>query len=216
MDKNINPQRHLMELFEQKKCYQIAELHKSINYSIISIRRFLKEIGYYSSFTHNSKWYTLKTIPAFDKNGIWFYQDIGFSKHGNLNLTILHFVDKSNQGLTSKNLYNILSVPCHPVLNQMYKKKKIDRFHTPEGFYYLSMNEKKKLLQLKRLHTLAPFKQIEPLPPQTAVYVLAEFIKNSKLSFFELSAAVEKKGVKASQEAIAQLFKENDLKKNPE
>ena len=214
MDKNKNPQSHLMKLFEQKKCYQIGELHKLINYSLISIRRFLKEIGYYSSFTHNSKWYTLKTIPAFDINGIWFYLDIGFSKHGNLNKTILHFVDKSNKGLTARELYDILSVPCHPILNQMYKKKKIDRFRSPEGYYYLSMNEKKKQLQLKQIHILTPIKTIKPLPPQAAVYVLVEYIKNLKASFFELSVVVEKKGVSASQEAIAQLFKEHDLKKN--
>jgi hypothetical protein len=216
MNKNINPQRHIMKLFEQKKCYQIEELHKSMNYSLISIRRFLKEIGYCSSFTHNNKWYTLKSVPAFNKNGIWLYQDIGFSKHGNLNQTILHFVEKSNTGLTAKKLCDILSVPCHSILNQMYKKIKIDRFHTSEGFYYLSMIEKKKKLQLKQLHILAPFKKIKPLPPQTAVYVLVEIIKNSKLSFFELSMAVEKKGVTASQEAIAQLFREHDLKKIPE
>lgn len=216
MDKNYNPRSHLESLFEQKKCYQIEELHKSINYSLISIRRFLKEIGYHSSFTHNSKWYTLQTIPAFDKNGIWFYQDIGFSKHGNLNQTILHFVDKSNRGLTAKKLHKILSTPCHPILNQMYKKNKIDRFHTSKGFYYLSISEKNKQRQLKRVHTLVPLKKVVPLPPQTAVHVLVEYIKNSKSSFFELSLAVEKKGVMASKESIAKLFKEHDIKKNPE
>ncbi len=215
MEKKINPQRHLIKLFEQKSCYQIEELHKSIDYSLISIRRFLKAIGYHSSFTHNSKWYTLKTIPAFDKNGIWFYQDIGFSKHGNLNQTILHFVDKSNKGLTAKKLCDLLSVPCHPILNQMYKKKKINRFHSPEGFYYLSIREKKKQLQLKRLHALTPFKKLEPLLPQAAVYVLVEYIKNSKASFYEITMAVKKKGVTVSQEAIVQLFKEHDLKKTP-
>ena len=205
----------LAELFKQQKCYRIDELSRRLNYSLISIRRFLKVIGYYSSFTHNSKWYTLRSIPSFDKNGIWFYQDIGFCKHGNLNQTIGRFIDKSFQGLTAKDLFNILSVPCHPVLNQMYKKKKIDRFNTPKGFVYLSVSESKKRLQLKRLQVLTPPKKIERLNPQTAVYVLVEFIKDPKASFFELSVAVEKKGVKASQQAVAQLFKDYDLKKNP-
>jgi hypothetical protein len=216
MTQNDNPKHHLINLFEQKKCYTIDELHNSINYSLVSIRRFLKKIGYYSSFTHNSKWYTLKTIPSFDKNGIWFYRDIGFSKHGNLNQTILHFVDKSANGLTAKKLFNILSVPCHPILNQMYKKKKIDRLNTPEGFYYLSIMERKKHLQLMRLQILTPPKEIKRLFPQTAVYVLVEYIKNPKATFIELSVAVEKKGVKAPQDAIAQLFKYHDLKKIPE
>ena len=205
----------LAELFKQQKCYRIDELSRRLNYSLISIRRFLKVIGYYSSFTHNSKWYTLRSIPSFDKNGIWFYQDIGFCRHGNLNQTIGRFIDKSFQGLTAKDLFNILSVSCHPVLNQMYKKKKIDRFNTPAGFVYLSVTESNRRLQLKRLQVLTAPQKIERLNPQTAVYVLVEFIKNPKASSFELSVTVEKKGVKASQQAVAQLFKDYDLKKIP-
>lgn len=216
MARRNDTQNQLAELFKPKKCYTIEELSHRLNYSLISIRRFLKVIGYYSSFTHNSKWYTLRSIPSFDKNGIWFYQDIGFCKHGNLNQTIGRFIDKSFQGLTAKDLFNILSVPCHPVLNQMYKKKKIDRFNTPKGFVYLSVSESKKHLQLKRLQVLTPPKKIERLNPQTAVYVLVEFIKNPKASFFDLSVAVNKKGVKASQQVIAQLFKDYDLKKSPQ
>ena len=215
MASQTDTQNQLAELFRRKKCYTIEQLGHRLNYSLISIRRFLKVIGYHSSFTHNSKWYTLRSIPSFDKNGIWFYQQIGFCKHGNLNQTIGRFIDKSFQGLTAKDLFNILLVPCHPVLNQMYKKKKIDRFNTPKGFVYLSVSNTKKRLQLKRLQVLTPPQKIERLNPQTAVYVLVEFIKNPKASSFELSVAVEKKGVKASQQAVAQLFKDYDLKKNP-
>jgi hypothetical protein len=215
MANQTDPQYQLAKLFKKEKCYTIDQLSRLLNYSLISIRRFLKVIGYYSSFTHNSKWYTLRSIPSFNKNGIWFYQDIGFCKHGNLNQTIGHLIDKSSQGLTAKDLFNILSVPCHPVLNQMYKKKKIDRFNTPKGFVYLTTSESKKRLQLKRLQVLTPSPKIEHLNPQTAVYVLVELIKNPKASFLELSVAVNKKGVTASQQAIAQLFKDYDLKKTP-
>jgi hypothetical protein len=97
----------------------------------------------------------------------------------------------------------------------MYKKKKIDRFNTPKGFVYLSVSDSKKRLQLKRLQVLTPPQKVQRLDPQAAVYVLVEFIKNPKASFFELSVAVEKKGAKVSPQAVAQLFKDYDLKKNP-
>jgi len=71
-------------------------------------------------------------------------------------------------------------------------------------------------MQLMRHQTLAPPKSIERLIPQTAVYVLVESIKNPEASLLELSMAVEKRGVKEPQEAIAQLLKDHDLKKNPE
>ena len=54
MAKRNDTQNQLAELFKPKKCYTIEELSHRLNYSLISIRRFLKVIGYYSSFTHNS------------------------------------------------------------------------------------------------------------------------------------------------------------------
>jgi len=211
-----NPQDRLVVLFDQKKCWTIEKLTHSLNYSTISIRRFLKDIGYYSSFTHNSMWYTLHSIPSFNKRGLWFYQDIGFSKHGNLKQTIFNFVNKSTQGLTAKEILEILLIPCHPVLNQMYNKNQIDRFNTQRGFVYLSIDDKKKQRQLNRLQSqLMKAKQPEFLNAQAAVYVLAEYIKHPEASVVELSKAVEKKEVKASPEAITMLFKEHDLKKIP-
>jgi hypothetical protein len=217
MTKMQSPQGQLLQLFDEKKCYTIQELSQFLNYSLISIRRFLKELGYYSSFTHNSKWYTLHSIPFFNKEGIWFSKDIGFSKHGNLNQTILYFVNASEQGLTAKELLSILLVPCHPVLNLMYKKKQIDRSHTPRGFVYLSPSEDIKMLQMDRLQSRSvfPAKQIQRLTAQASVYVLVEFIKHPSASFSQLSMAVRKRHILASEEAIAQLFKEHGIKKTP-
>ena len=212
----INPQDSLVSLFDQKKCWTIEELTHSLDYSTISIRRFLKDIGYYSSFTHNSMWYALHSIPAFNRRGLWFYQDIGFSKHGNLKQTILNFVNKSPHGLTAKELFEILLIPCHPVLNQMYKKIQLDRFDTQRGFVYLSIDEKNRQRQLRRLQSqLMRAKEPESLNAQAAVYVLVEYIKHPEASAAELSKAVEKKEVKASPKAITRLFKEHDLKKTP-
>ena len=80
MANQTDPHFRLAELFKLEKCYTIDQLSRRLNYSLISTRRFLKTMGYYSSFTHNSKWYTLRSIPSFNNNGIWFYQDIGFCK----------------------------------------------------------------------------------------------------------------------------------------
>jgi hypothetical protein len=211
-----SPREDLLLLFDQKKCWNIEELTRSLKYSTISIRRFLKDVGYYSSYTHNSRWYTLHSIPSFNKRGIWFYQEIGFSKHGNLKQTIFHFVTKSPQGLTAKELFEILLIPCHPVLNQMYKKNQIDRFNTQKGYVYLSIDHQKRQRQLHRLQSqLITAKEPESLNAQAAVYILVEYIKHPEASIDELSKAVEKKEVKASPEAIARLFKEHELKKTP-
>jgi hypothetical protein len=125
-------------------------------------------------------------------------------------------VTKSSQGLTAKELFDILLTPSHPVLNQMYKKNQIDRFNTHKGYVYLSIDHQKRQRQLHRLRSqLISAKEPDSLNAQAAVHVLVEYIKHPEASADELSKAVEKKEIKASPEAITRLFKEHNLKKTP-
>ncbi len=221
MPQQREPREQLQQLFAQRQCWTIVELVRQLDYSTISVRRFLKDIGYFSSFTHNNKWYTLSTIPLFDKYGLWFFDDIGFSKHGNLKKTILHFIIKSPQGLSAKQLAEKLSLPCHAVLNHMHKSGVLDRFKSQTEFIYLAIDDKTKNRQLTRLQSSRQVgievrhSEAAELSAQAAVYVLVEFIKHPQASFVELSQAVTKKQVIVAPEAIARFFAEHDLKKTP-
>ncbi|MBN1364925.1 MAG: hypothetical protein JW976_08995 [Syntrophaceae bacterium] len=210
----INDQ--FQRLFLQKSCWTIDNLCHALEYSAISVRRFLKEIGYYNSFTHNGKWYTLSSIPTFNRDGLWFFDSIGFSMHGNLKQTILFYIDKSPEGLSAKALESKLSIPCHAVLNHLYKSGKTERVKGEKGYVYLSTDESNKSRQLFQIQrrldqTVKP----QSLSPLSAVYVLAEYIRNPQASYVELSKAVAHHQVIAPPEAIARLFKEHDLKKTP-
>lgn len=214
MQTQPRPLVKLEELFSRQYCCNMEQLCNSLNYSAISIRRFLKQLGYFSSFTHNSKWYTLSSIPDFDKNGLWFYDRIGFSRHGNLNENIIHFINKSSRGLSAKQLAEILSIPCHAVLNHLYNSGAIDRFKSTSDFVYLSSADRRKKQQLMRLQSQqVTVSAPQELNPQTAVYVLVEYIKNPQSSFSELSKAVAKRQVIATPKAIARFFDKHDLKK---
>lgn len=46
MANQTDTQNQLAELFKRKKCYTIEQLSHRLNYSLISIRRFLKVIGW--------------------------------------------------------------------------------------------------------------------------------------------------------------------------
>lgn len=219
MQQQVEPRERLQQLFTQRKCWRLEELIRELDYSAISVRRFLKNVGYLSSFTHNNKWYTLSSIPLFDKFGLWFYENIGFSKHGNLKKTVLYFIVKSPQGLSAKQLAERLSIPCHAVLNHMYKSGAVARFKSQQALVYLAIDEKTKNRQLTRLQSSRPVgieaRTPAPLGALAAVYVLVEFIKRPDASWLELSQAVAKKQVIATPEAIAQFFAEHNLKKTP-
>lgn len=218
MNKQTNSLQKLESLYTQKNCYTIIELCSKLHYSSRSIHRFLTEAGYFSSFTHNSKWYTLATIPDFNKDGLWFYHDIGFSKHGNLKKTIIHLINRSNRGLLVKQLNEKLSISCHAVLNHLYKSTLVSRTKNQKFFIYISADEKVKRQQLKHWQLsqrgeITPEKSLT-LTAQASVYVLVEVIKNPKASFDELSAAVAKQKIIANPDEIAWLFEKHDLKKN--
>ncbi|MFQ5630293.1 MAG: hypothetical protein ACE5I1_16100 [bacterium] len=210
-------QKRLEQLFSQQKCRTIDDLCQSLEYSAISVRRFLKQVGYFSSFTHNSRWYTLHSIPIFNKDGLWFYNDIGFSQQGNLKKTILYLIDKSPQGFSATQLSGKLLTPCHAVLHQMYKAEAVDRFKSAKNFVFISIDERKKRRQLKRLQSqdIEIYFPERELSAQAAVYILVEFIKHPQASFAELSRAVRKRQVVAAPEVIARFFEKHGLKKTP-
>jgi len=217
MRKQIKTKERLARLFAQKPCWTIDELCHVLGYAAISVRRFLKQLGYFSSFTHNSKQYALSSTPSFNKDGLWFCDGVGFSKHGNMKQTILYFVDASPQGLSAKELEEKLSIPCHAVLSHLYKGGTIDRDKGEKGFVYLSADARKKRRQSACLRSRIDRKrEPESLSAQAAIYVLTEHIKNPRATFEELSRAVAKKQAIAAPEAIARLFEEHDLKKTPD
>ena len=113
MDKENSKTTTANKLFNKKKCVTIKDISQVLKYSNRSVQRLLKKLGYYSSFTHNGKWYTLEHIPEFDKNGLWFYQGIGFSKLRNLTATILYLVENSVKGLTAAIYQAFFRHPAH-------------------------------------------------------------------------------------------------------
>ena len=96
----------------------------------------------------------------------------------------------------------------------MYKSGAIDRFKSTSDFVYLSSADKRKKQQLMRLQSqTVTVSAPQELNPQTAVYVLVEYIKNPQSSYDELSNAVAKRQVIATPKAIARFFDKHDLKK---
>jgi len=207
----------LSELFDKQKCWLIHDIASILGYAVISVRRFLKQIGYYRSFSHNGKWYTLHSIPVFSREGFWFYQDIGFSKHGNLTQTIVYLINKSQQGLTAKELGDKLNFSCHAVLTGMYKENLIDRAKFGAGFSYLSIDDRICSRQKHRAQIQVIKKPLEILSAEAAVFVLVEFIKDPHVSLQEIATKVRKnRNITVLPEDILRFFEQHGIKKTPD
>jgi predicted transcriptional regulator len=204
-------EKQISDIFSKEPCWMIKPLTAELNYSIPSVRRFLVAQGYYSSFTHNGKWYTLKSIPRFNRNGIWFYQDIGFSKAGSLTNTLVVLTDKSHAGVTAEQLGEILHCRCHTLMVQLCRKKKLQRQKIGRSFIYFSAVSRTADRQRQALNTQDSHPQ---LPAEIALLILVEFIHNPDAEFSKLAKTIKGKWkLSVTVAQIEQLFRQYSLKK---
>ena len=93
----------LKKFFKKNKIAQLVDLFNLLHTkSRMSVFRRLRELQYLSSYTHSGSYYTIKNIPDFNSSGLWYFNEVGFSKFGNLKETLIHIIDDSDSG-TSKN-----------------------------------------------------------------------------------------------------------------
>ena len=189
----------------------------SLDRALISVRRLLKQIGYFRSYTDNGKWYTLRDSPQFNREGIWHHKNIGFSKHGSLIATIGYLVARSSSGLSARELGQKLQHPCHAVLTNLHKNQVLDRVKVQGEFRYLATEEQTNRRQREQAAVSQPSTPATSLSTQAAVWVLVEHIRNPGLSFEQIAARLqEQRQLALSPESIRRFFQEHDLKKTPQ
>jgi hypothetical protein len=210
------PAHRLEKLFHRRKCWKLDQLAQALGYALISVRRFLKQIGYCRSYTHNGKWYTLHDSPDFDRDGLWHYHGIGFSKHGSLTATLDHLLARSPAGLSASQLTQKLQHPCHAVLTQLHQAGRLDRVRLAGQFHYLAADPKLNRQQREQTALAAPSSPTTCLSTQTALWVLVEYIKAPALNFEQLAARLqEQRQVVLAPQCLEQFFQQHGLKKTP-
>jgi hypothetical protein len=212
MTNTLPPSQRLVSLFAQTPCWMIQPLAAEMHYSIPSVRRFLSEVGYYSSFTHNGGWYTLGSIPRFGRNGLWFYRDIGFSRTGTLTKTLISLINGSFAGMSAEMLGETLRCRCHGVLVNLWRKGNIQRQKIGRCQVYFAADPHKAQSQRQALSAQHP-PEVH-FSAEMAVLVLAEFIRSPDSSFEQLAEKISRsKKVTVSPKQIEQLFDQHGLKK---
>ena len=217
MPARSHPTDRLKKLFDRRKCWMLAHLAEALDYALITLRRLLHQVGYFRSYTHNGKWYTLRSSPRFDREGLWRHRGIGFSKSGSLTATIQYLVGRSPVGLSAGELAVKLQHPCHAVLTHLHKSGGLDRLKIGGEFRYLSTQEQRNRRQRQGAAAGAPSPPTTSLSTQAAVLVLVEHVKNPELSFEQIAANLHRQEqLTIAPENISRFFDEHGLKKTPE
>lgn len=147
----IYENKKIISFFKTNKIATINELKILLGTtSAMTVYRKLREIGYITSCTHRGKYYTLKSIPKFDARGLYFIENICFSKYETLMSTLINFVNKSEIGYYSNELDEVFGVSTKKELLLLFKEKKIDREFIKNKILHCSNDLKKKQQQIKK------------------------------------------------------------------
>lgn len=183
--------------------------------SRMSAHRRLREIDYLSSFSHMGSYYTLPCIANFDSHGLWFYQDVGFSRFGNLKGTVIQLVDQSIAGKTHDELERQLRIRVHNTLLDLVRSGKLIRETIDGVFLYLSIHADRADQQLIHRRKDAGDSTHDILPDGLVIEVLAEIIRTNRVQLHG-SAVIKRlaaKGIEISESQFNQLCTRLNLKK---
>ncbi len=198
---------------------RIHELQKQLNNrSRRSIFRDLASNGYYSSYTHAGKYYTLRHIPDFNSDGLWFYKDIGFSKHKTLKDTIIYLINCSKTGKTHDDLKKLLHVRVHNTLLELVKMSNLARKQFNNIYVYVSTNKELSEKQLVKCNLLDITKNcVLKLPSELVqIKILVEIIRSNMKSIDPalVTTQLRNNGERISIEEVKAVLIFYGLKKN--
>ena len=207
----MNEQRAL-EKFGRQKIVTIAQLIDWLKCSVITARRKLKRWQAYTSINKNGRYYTLPQIPVFDENGLWKYQRVLFSEHGNLKQTIFALITDSCKGLSAVEIAQLVDlVPNSSFLSRFKSEPGIKREKHKGRFVYFSDHPK---IYSRQKQTRATRQETVGFPTDSeAVEILVQLIKHPDFGILQLAAEVSKPGKQIGPDMIRRFLGFHDLLK---
>ena len=203
----------LVELFREQPVVCLADLSKVLTTkSRMTIYRYLRQQGYFSSFTDRGKYYTLRTIPEFDEDGLWFYGNVGFSIRKTLQETIKHLVSCSEAGLTQGEIEQHARCYVQNALLDLIKTKGMAREKVAGVYLYIDVDSAKQKEQIaKRLKSC----RSRRLPTNIVIEILSQVIRLSigKVTPEEVAKALRYRSVKVTIDDVRQVFRKHMLEK---
>ena len=191
--------------FARKKVLTKDELLEACGCSAMTAWRILQKHGYFTSYNHNAKYYTLAHIPQFDERGLWVYRTIRFSKWGTLPQTILAFIEHSPAGMTARELEELLHIPNgKPTLTMLVQRGLLQRERIAGAFVYLASKDRQRRQQLKQRQRDTTAKgPPRPLPdPQHIIALLVEMIEHPQQTPRQWIRRLARRGVRLGTQDI--------------
>ena len=202
----------VLQRFRRQKIITIDQLVDLFKCSVITVRRRLKKWRTYTSINKNGRYYTLPQIPVFDENGLWKYQTVLFSKHGNLKQTIVELIKTSPKGLSAVEIGDIVGIlPNSSFLSQIKNVSGVRREKHRGRFTYLSDSPE---IYNRQKHKWASSQSVIDFPTDAeAIVILVQLIKHPGIGVEQLSSKASKQGKRIDPVTIRRFLEFHDLLK---
>ena len=214
----IDAQKKLENFIKSRRVVQMRDLFEAVeSTSRMTVFRRLSGVEYLCSYTHAGRYYTLFDIARFDSDGIWFYDDIGFSQNGSLKNTVTYLVDNGDGGKFHSDLQRQLRVRVHNVLLDLVRSKQIKRTKFEGQFLYLSSDKARSTKQIEQRDKLSM--QLRRIPvfitQPMVIEILAEVIRQSKRHprADQVASALAIRGLPIAENDVMTVFDHYDIEK---
>ncbi len=208
----------LRALFKKKRVAMLPEIYALLSTtSRMTVFRRLRELEYLSSFSHVGRYYTLPGVAHFDSQGLWFFEDVGFSQFGNLKETLVQLVEQSIAGRIHEELEKHLRLRVHNTLLDLVRSGRIAREMFDGVFLYHSIRTERAQQQLARRREGAGESVQDILPDGMVIEVLAEIIRGNRVQIdqSDIITQLGARGIRITAAQLNQLCTRLDLKKTP-
>jgi len=219
MQSNQNIALKIRKLLVVNSVMSLKQLRSELNdRPRSSLYRDLKTLNLISSFTHTGQYHVLNETARFDQNGLWFFQEVGFSQYGTLKKTLVQITSDSLIGMTHKEMKTLFRIEVQKPLTDLVNTNAITRQLLPSRLYvYLSADQNKAEDQLQRRLAISNRTLDITLPPESIrIEILVEVIHapDRTLNATVLGPLLRKRGVIIKDEEVSYVLAYYDIKKN--
>lgn len=141
----------ILKLFSTKKVQSLKGIAEHLGVGSRMVQLYLKELSVLTSYTHSRQFITLSVTPKFNKYGIWFYRQVGFSEFGTSLNTIIGLIEQSKEGLSKNELEEKLGIKISQQIQTLMERDKLHRVKLGNRYLYLpkaAVKNRKRRLKL--------------------------------------------------------------------
>ena len=208
----------LTALFRGQPVADLATLFATLQTkSRMSVFRRLSDIGYLTSYTHAGRFYTLRSLPTFDREGLWCHQGVCFSRHGSLKSTVPYIVEHADAGRTQHELQVRLRVRVHNTLLDLVREKRIGRETWAAQYVYVSADAARAAAQLALRRTqpgMASGTAVE-VTASAVIDVLLDLVRSAgiQVDASKVAERLNARGIAVTAEQVEDIFRRHGVKK---